>query len=342
MTSLRLFIHILLFAATFLTCMIAGSQWAYKEFWEVTNWYYGIEYAVLMLTFLTAHEFGHYIAARIHGVDVTLPYYIPFPFTFTINFGTFGAVIKTRTPIMSRKALFDIGVAGPLAGFAVCIIYLIYGINNLPGIEFIYSIHPEYITDHAGEIPSHGLHFGGTLLYSLLVEWFYTGNGFLPPMNEIYHYPYLNVGWFGLFVTTLNMMPLGQLDGGHISYAMFGRKNQFLIARVFWYVLMAIGLLSLVAFARQFLAIPSESRFIASLQDIFFVPLETVYSFAPWLFQGWTGWLIWGLIAKFFIKLKHPPVENEAPIGKTRMIIGWFSFVVLLLSFSYTGIYIIE
>lgn len=335
-------IHLLLFGATFVTCMMAGSQWAYKEFWEITNWYYGLEYAILIMTFLSFHEFGHYFAARLHGVDVTLPYYIPFPFTFTINFGTFGALIKTRTPILSRKALFDIGVAGPLSGFVVCVIYLAYGLYNLPPIDFLYNIHPEYLLEHGGEIPTHGLHFGSTLLYSLMTNFIDTSNGFLPPLNEIYHYPFLNVGWFGLFVTTLNMMPLGQLDGGHISYAMFGKKMHSKIAKITWWLLMSIGFLSILSFFRELLSLQTDIKIVIILKDIFLQPLEFLYNLFPIAFMGWGGWLVWGVIAKFFIKLHHPPVEDESPIGTKRMIIGWISFVILFMSFSYSGIYIIE
>jgi len=342
MKARTIVIHSLLFIATFATCMMAGAQWAFKDFWEITNWIYGIEYAALVMIFLSFHEFGHYFAARLHGVDVTLPYYIPFPFTFAINFGTFGAVIKTRTPILSRKALFDIGVAGPLAGFVVCVLYLIYGLNNLPPIDFIYAIHPEYLLEHNGIIPSHGLYFGNTILYSSLSNLIATGNGFLPPMNEIYHYPFLNVGWFGLFVTTLNMMPIGQLDGGHISYAMFGRKIQFKIAKITWWILMTIGFFAILSFVREFLSLQSDIKFVIFLKDIFLTPLNFLYNLFPIAFQGWGGWLIWGLIAKFFIKLRHPRVEDESPIGTKRIIIGWISFVILFLSFSYSGIYIIE
>lgn len=334
-------LHIGLFALTFVTCSIAGAQWAYKDFTEVLNWHYGIEYAILILTFLSAHEFGHYFAARYHKVDATLPYYIPFPFPIAINFGTFGAVIKTRTPIPSRKALFDIGAAGPIAGFVVAISFLIYGLITLPGIDFLYDIHPEYLLLYGGEIPKTSLHFGDTVLYWLLAEVFANPNGFLPPMNEIYHYPYLNVGWFGLFVTSLNMIPIGQLDGGHITYSMFGKKHA-IISRAAWYVLLTLGIISLVPLGYELLRIDSPNRIILLLQSIFLPSLSWLVNSFPMLFQSWFGWLIWAMITRFFVKLDHPPVMDNSDIGRTRMIIGWITIIILFLSFSFNGIYYIE
>lgn len=334
-------IHIGLFLATFVTCMIAGAQWAFKDFTDVLNWHYGTEYAILILTFLTAHEFGHYFASRYHKVDATLPYYIPFPFPIAINFGTFGALIKTRTPIPSRKALFDIGAAGPIAGFIVALGFLIYGLMTLPPIDFLYNIHPEYLELYGGEIPKTSLHFGDTILYWILSNIFANPNGFLPPMNEIYHYPYLNVGWFGLFVTSLNMLPIGQLDGGHITYAMFGKKH-IKIARTVWNILLVLGAVSIFALIYESLRIDSPNGLIIVLQNALLPIFEYVNSKAAFVFQTWFGWLIWALIAKFVIKLEHPPVEDNSDIGLTRKIIGWATLIILMLSFSFNGIYIIE
>lgn len=226
----RYWLHITLFIATFITCMIAGAQWQMKDASDINNWHYGITYAILLLTFLSAHEFGHYFASRIHKVDATLPFYIPVPFP-EVLFGTFGAVIKTRSPMNSKKALFDIGVAGPIAGFIVCIIFLIIGFSSLPPQEYIYTIHPNYLA-HGGLIPLTGLHFGDNLLYMMFERIFSNPSVWIPPMNEMYHYPFLCVGWFGLFVTSLNLLPIGQLDGGHVIFTMFGFA-QSRISRIF-------------------------------------------------------------------------------------------------------------
>lgn len=340
--SKPIIVFISLLAFTFVTCMISGTQWAFKNFYEVNNWHYGFEYAVLIMFFLSAHEFGHYFAARIHKVDATLPYYIPFPFTFTINFGTFGAVIKTKTPIPSRKALFDIGVSGPIAGFIVCTLYLIYGLSTLPGIDFIYHIHPDYITSLGGAIPRAGLYFGDTLYYHLLSGIFANPNGYLPPMNEIYHYPFLNVGWFGLFVTSLNMLPMGQLDGGHTTYSMFGSKVHYIIARSIYRILLIIGIFAALGVLFTFFQADMDSNVFYMAKGILYPPLSFINDHLPILYKGWSGWLLWAILAKYAIKLKHPPVDDNSPLNPMRMAIGVFALIILFLSFSLNGIYFIE
>ena len=336
----KILINIILFLITFLTCTMAGTQWAFKDFTEVLNWHHGITYAVLILTFLSVHEFGHYFAARYHKVDATLPYYIPFPVPIVLNFGTLGAVIKIKDRIPNKKILFDIGVAGPIAGFIVCTAFLIYGLQTLPPKDFILNIHPEYLYQ-GGQIPKHGLYFGDTIFFELMVLLFKNPEGFLPPMNEIYHYPFLNVGWFGLFVTTLNMLPMGQLDGGHITYSMFGRKHAR-VARAVWWVLLTIGSLALLGAFHQMLGFEYENSFMQILKQIFYPPLDFINTHVPVVFAGWPGWLFWALIAKFFIKLDHPPVTDETEIDQNRKAIGWAALIILLLSFSYNGVYFIE
>jgi membrane-associated protease RseP (regulator of RpoE activity) len=335
-------VHILLFVVTFVTTSIAGVLWSGQDYTNLSNISVGFTYAVLILGFLSAHEFGHYFAARIHGIDATLPYYIPFlPILGLPNFGTLGAVIRTRTPIASRKALFDVGVSGPIAGFIVCLIFLYLGLANLPGKEFIYNIHPEYLKLYNGEIPTTSLFFGDTFLYSIFVKLFANPNGWLPPMNEIYHYPLLNVGWFGLFVTTLNMLPLGQLDGGHVTYAMFGNK-QFVISKIFWWIIVIIGFGSLFNMAYIELQSDSPNSWYIYLQDFLMPILTWMKQNIPWYFKGWDGWLFWAVITRLFLKLNHPLVGSDEPLDTRRMIIGWIAIAIFILSFSYNGIYFVE
>ena len=333
-------LNILLFVFTFVTTIIAGTMWTNKDFTDLNNWGYGLEYAILIITFLSAHEFGHYIAARKHSVDSTLPYYIPMPIPFFINFGTFGAVIKTRSPITTRRALFDIGISGPLAGFVVCVIFLVIGLATLPGKEFIYSIHPEYLAQ-GGRIPTTSLHFGDTILYYIMSNLLANPNGWLPPMNEIYHYPLLNVGWFGLFVTTLNLLPFGQLDGGHILYAMFGQL-QSKIARISWWIILIIGFGSILQGIYLYIIQDYSISSNTGLYDLILPILNWFKETVPWYMNGWGGWLFWALITRFFIKLDHPPIWDDTPLSSNRKKLGWIAIVVLLLSFSYNGIYIIE
>jgi membrane-associated protease RseP (regulator of RpoE activity) len=320
----------LLFGATFFTCSIAGSQWLGLDYTVPSNWLYGVEYALLILAFLTAHEFGHYLAARYHEVDVTLPFYIPFPFTFMLNYGTFGAVIRTREKIPTKKALFDIGIAGPIAGFLVCVIYLVIGFSLLPDKYMIYH-----------EPPRFELVYGETLLFSILYAIFSDSHLYLPAMNQIQAFPYLNVAWFGLFVTTLNLLPIGQLDGGHISYAMFG-KYQEKIAKYAWWVLAAIGFGALAGVVHDLLEFRFESEFMIKLRDMLYPPLHYLDVKFPFLMNGWFGWLLWGIILRLFVRLGHPPVGDDVQLGTGRRILGWSAFAILLLSFSYRGIYLVQ
>jgi membrane-associated protease RseP (regulator of RpoE activity) len=136
--------------------------------------------------------------------------------------------------------MFDIGVAGPLAGFVACIALLTYGFLNLPGPEYLLAIHPNYDFAIGGDPNSQGLplEFGQTILFASLRSFFTDSQQFVPPMTEIYHYPFLCVGWFGLFVTAMNLIPIGQFDGGHLIYTMFGERHRThgLRSSDFWYL----------------------------------------------------------------------------------------------------------
>jgi membrane-associated protease RseP (regulator of RpoE activity) len=293
-------LHFSLFLATFFTTTLAGVQWLNQKPLELANFPLGLPYSISLLLMLSAHEFGHYFAARYHGIQTTLPYYIPVP-PFVINpFGTMGAVIRIRSGWQSRKSLFDIGIAGPLAGFIVTMAILLYGFATLPGIDYLYTIHPAYrIT---GKIPVGDLTFGTSLLFWSLSKLFSSG-GFIPPMNEVYHYPYLCVGWFGLFVTALNLIPVGQLDGGHIMYALVGGKKHRLVARIFFVLLLVMGVGSLL-------------------------PLMGIN------FQlGSPGWFLWAAILLFIIKLDHPEVQDPLPISTGRRILGWLMIGIFILTF---------
>jgi len=299
----KLILHTTLFFVTFFTLTVAGVQWLNRDPFNLANFSLGIPYSVSVLFILGCHEFGHYFAARHHGVDATLPYFIPFPnLQSVVNFGTLGAVIRTKSPIPSRKVMFDIGAAGPIAGFVASMIVLVYGFSTLPGKEFILSIHPDYFSQPH---PPTGidLAFGNSILYeafsALLTN---PANQFVPPMTEVYHYPFLCAGWFGLFVTAMNMIPIGQLDGGHIAYTMFGSRHR-IISRASFVTLLLIGALGLL-------------------------PLLNIHVEA-----GWLGWLLWGGILFFIVKLDHPPVLDESPLDDTRRSLGWVTFAILALSF---------
>lgn len=340
-TAKEILVHGGLFVATFLTCMISGVAWGNHDFTDLQNISYGLEYALLIMTFLGAHEFGHYFASRAHGVDATLPYFIPMP-PFGDGmpfFGTFGAVIKTRNAIPNRRALFDIGVSGPLAGFVACFAFLIIGFLTLPGKEFIFQLHPEYLTEYGGTIPTIGLHFGDTLLYSGLSALFGQFVPWIPPMNELYHFPLLNVGWFGLFVTSMNMLPIGQLDGGHVVYSMFGSRQKK-VARIFWRFLLSVGIASLVSIVWELLQTDEPNTIVQFLRTNLLPALDYLRLNIPFIFQLWPGWLLWALITRFLIKLDHPEIYDDQPLSRARRVLGWVAIAILVLSFSPNGIYI--
>jgi len=163
-----------------------------------------------LLSILLAHEMGHYVLCRIYRVDATLPYFIPFPFTLV---GTLGAFIRIRGPIPHRRALFDIGIGGPLAGFAVCLPVLALGLFEariVPDVPNPYTIS-----------------LGEPLLFHWSAVWLrHLGDGQTLSIG-----PLGMAAWFGLFVTALNMMPIGQLDGGHVAYSML-REKAHLVSRI--------------------------------------------------------------------------------------------------------------
>jgi membrane-associated protease RseP (regulator of RpoE activity) len=186
----------------------------------------GWPFAVPLLAILLTHEFGHYIAARIHRVDASLPYFIPFP--LLSPFGTMGAVISMRGRIRSRDALLDIGASGPLAGLCVAIPVLVVGLLRSP-------------VERLGE---HGIQEGQCLLYMALKRLVL---GPIPPGYDVMLTPTALAGWAGIFVTMLNLVAVAQLDGGHIAYALFGpRQNRY--ARILHGMLLVIFAVNLLRF----------------------------------------------------------------------------------------------
>ncbi len=321
--------HIALFVITFVTTTIAGMLW--QGVFDLADFSVGLPYSISALFILSCHEFGHYFAARRHGVRTTLPYYIPLPpIPMFINFGTLGAVIRTKQVIPHRSALFDIGIAGPIAGFVASIIVLIIGFMTLPGHDFLLGIHPDF--DFAtgttpGAEPGLTLAFGSPFLYSLLEQIFSKPGAYIPPMTEMYHYPLLITGWFGLLVTALNMLPAGQLDGGHVTYAMFGSR-QHLVGRITVAVLGFFGGMGVLPAVLD----------LVGLTDLGFKIMESVPHFSA-IF--WPGWLFWALLITIFIKVKHPEVPEFAGLGSRRRMLGWFSYAMFVVCLSPAPIHLL-
>ncbi|HEX6726129.1 MAG TPA: site-2 protease family protein [Nitrospira sp.] len=205
---------IVLFLMTVFTTLWAGAYQAYngpvrgplnfllaspEALWR------GIPFAGALLFILTTHELGHYLLSKIHRVPASLPLFIPGPPHFI---GTFGAIIRMKGPILSRRALFDIGVAGPLAGFVVAVVALIVGLNLSTVVD---------------RTATFGLQLGEPLLLQFM-SWMIIGP--LPPEADVVLHPIGFAAWFGLFVTSLNLLPIGQLDGGHVAYALWGRRQR--------------------------------------------------------------------------------------------------------------------
>src|SRR5215831_15593485 len=184
----------------------------------------GLPFAVTLLAILGTHEFGHYFTARAYGASVSLPYFIPAPPPLFL-FGTLGAVIRMRSPARDRNSLFDIAVAGPLAGLAVALPALWLGLS----------------WSRVGAIPEGGgMTFGDSLLMRFMT---YLVFGDVPAGMDVFVHPVALAGWVGLFVTALNLFPVGQLDGGRIAYALFGPHHRFVSIGTF-FGLLALGLAS--------------------------------------------------------------------------------------------------
>lgn len=215
--------NLLLLLATIVSVLIMGTVQAASELaisdmrqaaaimndiWA--NLWRGIPYAASVILILGAHELGHYFAARRHKVAVTLPYFLPFPYPLSL-FGTLGAFIQLRQPIRNRKILLDIGAAGPLAGLVFAVPILLIGLATSPRLP----------------LQSSGYQEGNSILYALAK--FLVFGEFLPSAQaDVYVNQLAWAGWIGLFVTGLNLIPVGQLDGGHVMYSLFGDRARML------------------------------------------------------------------------------------------------------------------
>jgi membrane-associated protease RseP (regulator of RpoE activity) len=217
----RLALHLGLFLGTVATTLIAGVFQAHdgalgwKETLEILRhpllWLNGAPYSLSVLLILLAHEMGHYLACRHYKIDASLPYFIPgIPIL-----GTFGAFIRIRERIPDRKALFDVGIAGPIAGFLAAIPVLLYGMSRSRVIPLSASGEGEFV-------------LGSPALFAMIVPFFFRN---IPDGSVLSLSPYLSAAWVGLLATSLNLLPAGQLDGGHICYAI-SRKLHARISRL--------------------------------------------------------------------------------------------------------------
>ena len=287
--------NLALFVATVASVLLAGNQEMLvgEEAWTLGNLLKGWTFALPLMTILLAHEFGHYIAARIHHVPASLPYFIPMPIS---PLGTMGAIISMKGRIKSRQALLDIGAAGPLSGMVFAIPILIWGL-----------LHSEVQV-----VTGQGLLEGQCLLYSLL-KWLTVGT--IPEGSDVFLHPTAFAGWVGLLITMINLVPVGQLDGGHVAYALFGPKQNTL-AKIVHFGLIGVFAIN---FGYHFVTrVGSESV------------LETLgKSFEMSMF--WLVWFVFLFILRWLSGGNHPPTEpGELDTGRKAIAIGCMLLFVLL------------
>ncbi len=402
----RYLLHIVLFLSALFTTTLSGAEWmsaksitdnlAWSEVWQ------GLYYSIPFLGILTVHEFGHYFMSRYHQVKASLPYYIPM-YLPSISIGTMGAFIRIRDTPKTRQQFFDIGIAGPLAGFVVALGVLWYGFTHLPAKDDIYRIHPEYQrygatyekyvytekfiqevdslnfiagqargiypkTDSTGKknefIPKpeeykrmmeSSLSLGDNLLLRFFKNYVAEDPSLVPNSFEFFHYPFLFAGYLALFFTALNLIPIGQLDGGHILYGLIGYENHRRVSPILFAIYIFYGGLGVIEHTgtvnflgmefSPWVGIPLYGYFLYlvfermmnSLQDTLLLTVGVLT--AQWLvtyytgITGYPGWLVFGFILGRFLGVYHPPSLYEEPLSTGRQLLGWLTLGIFILCF---------
>lgn len=382
--------HIGLFLATLITTTIAGAEWRYGRyvlfgqlsFNEILD---GLQFSIPFLLIFTFHEFGHYFTARKNKINASLPYYLPLP-PIPLAIGTLGAVIRLKDEVKSTKQNFDIGIAGPLAGFVIAIIVLGYGYTHLPDSSFIYSTHPEY--EYFGDTYDEVVYNNDTLITKEMMKEFVSAEQYnsmpdtliypristlvvqksiimglfekyivpeedknkIPNVHEFAHYPYLFAGFLALFFTALNLIPIGQLDGGHVVYGLFGKKIHSIIATIIYFGMLTyagIGLIHIqmpfqdlifyIPIYVWFLQVCLKGTGLKTKDRWMYASVIFTFQFLMtwWFpkFEGFTGWLLFGFVIGRFIGVHHPSTDDESSLDLNRIILGWISLLILILCF---------
>ncbi len=261
----------------------------------------GLAFTVSLMAILLFHEFGHYLAARRHGTAVTLPYFLPFPFSL---FGTLGAFISLKAPPRNRRVLLDIGVAGPLAGMVVAVPVMLLGLSlsrveplpawlphggglMLEGNSILYLLAKWVVFGKWLPAPAH---YGGLSPLAYWLKFFFTGHPLPLGGQDVMLHPVAWAGWAGFLVTALNLIPLGTLDGGHVLYALLGDKAR----HIFWPFM---GVLLLLGFV-------------------------------------WEGWWLWAFLLLFLGRRYAEPLDQITPLDRRRKAIAIFGMVLLVLVFT--------
>jgi Zn-dependent protease len=248
----KVWVNVLMFALTVLSVWLAGAMYAFSynhpnveinslvELYRATllNFWDGLPFAASLLAILLAHEFGHYLVGRWHKADVTLPYFIPLPIPG--GFGTLGAVIQMKSPPRNRRSLLDIGIAGPIAGLVVAIPVILLGLSlsklgpvqpntQLEGNSILYLLMKFAVF---GKLLPAPVDYNGVQPFIYWVRYVLTGTPVPIGGMDVQLNPIAWAGWVGLLVTSLNLIPAGQLDGGHVMYALFGKHMRKLLVPI--------------------------------------------------------------------------------------------------------------
>lgn len=302
----RVSVNIVLFVLTVLSVMLVGAQPpgnpptepAGQVLYMARYFLSGWPYAVSLLSILLAHEFGHYLMSRYHKTRATLPYFIPLPLP---PLGTMGAAILMQGTPKNKRVLFDIGVAGPLAGLVVAIPVLLLGLSlshldvvtavggtvQMEGNSILY-LAAKFVT--FGQLLPAPSSFAGATPALYWLHYFFTGRPIPLGATDVFIHPVAFAGWAGLLVTALNLIPAGTLDGGHVLYALFGVKAR----RAFPFILAALLILGLY----------------------------------------WNGWWIWAILLLWLGRVQAEPLDQITPLDRTRLGVAILMLVILVVTFS--------
>jgi membrane-associated protease RseP (regulator of RpoE activity) len=303
----RLLLHVGLFLATILTTTAAGSLYVHGQLGGGSGWEAilpikdGLSYSLPLMLILLSHELGHYLVARLHGVDASLPYFIPLPPNFGL--GTMGAVIGMRNVTADRKKLIDIGAAGPLAGLIVAVPVILYGLAH----------------SKVGPLVGGGLQEGNSILYAILKHaskgaWLPDGH------HDVFLHPTAWAGWAGLLVTMINLIPIGQLDGGHIATAYFGNGYNRFADRLHRFL--PLGALAVFLWVLHLVRIEANGHLDEALVSI------ALFAALPWL----VWYFLIRIVRRASGDVNHPSVD-EAPLPQSRRALFWLMVAVFVLVF---------
>ena len=305
-------VNVLLFGLTIISVLMAGALYSTEYEGSIApnliellkillvSLPNGIPFAASLLSILLAHEFGHYLAGRFHNTHVTLPYFIPLPFS---PLGTMGAFIQVKEIPKNRRVMLDIGIAGPLAGLVVAIPVLLLGLSlsqidklpvaisdsqsiTLEGNSLLY-LGLKYIVK--GELLPAPASYGDTPAWLYWIRYILTSSPLPLGGRDVIMHPIAWAGWAGLLVTAINLIPAGQLDGGHIIYILFGQKASRLLPAIIL-ILLVLGLF-------------------------------------------WSGWWLWAMLVFFFGRAHMEPLDLITPLDPRRKLMAYFAIVLFIIVF---------